>query len=749
MSVIEGFSNGISTDNQRIATETNNPSNTFGDGQNPPGSAEFRRDLAYWKEVLRNAPRAARMKRRARAAAPAGLGRNRGEMGFLELTMAGGPFGARPSPSVDLLTAYARTLRTVCSIESVVIDRWFTQRSDVRAAYAVGPLDSFFPVVLPALNLPDAALTGMVERADRLGHAHRGIDTPALQGLLNDQLRQQGVALQQFGFAFIDTQEVSALSLLDNPLAAVPATPHEIQCAAVLQGAELRVRLAVDLEIVSRDVVDAIARVLIRELNAQIDAHDSVRIESTQWSTRAWPDLPSVEDAASETTVVHNLPNAEREIPVTSTQSALLYFQEHPDATPYARAAFSGSKAWIVHPAMDMDRLNRCVEQIRTRHEVMRLRFVRTDPGYGAYLERVPSEIVHIEEVADQAEALQRAKVLSKQWIGIDEPMFRVTLVRFPGGDLIFAMGHHLVTDGYSIGLFLEETISAYLGLPLPEMHMDIDRFIREYDHVGKPGSIERRDAFLRNLFADPPPLPNIGRKAKGLRPNVDIVNCATGMEAALMLPPEQEAVINANAKAAGASPMAMLVGAFAQTIGSLGGVDDLIIQVPAALRHSYRLENYANFVASDVPVRLRLAESRNLAQLAATVSESVNAAMEFAPFMDSNYFGDLHDEVVSKGSYTSLFVAGDRTVERWMRQTASAALQDVFAANQIDLGMFKVTPVPDLRDERPAINELDLRRFAVADGLRLTVEYDTLGFTADEADAILREIVARLMQPN
>src|SRR5690606_2823674 len=108
-------------------------------------------------------------------------------------------------------------------------------------------------------------------------------------------------------------------------------------------------------------------------------------------------------------------------------------------------------------------------------------------------------------------------------------------------------------------------------------------------------------------------PLPNIGRKAKGLRPNVDIVNCATGMEAALMLPPEQEAAINANARAAGVSPMAMLVGAFAQTIGSLGGVDDLIIQVPAALRHSYRLENYANFVASDVPVRLRLAESPNL----------------------------------------------------------------------------------------------------------------------------------------
>ena len=712
-----------------------------------PGSVQYRCDLAYWRQVLRSAPCAAPLEHRRRALSPAGLGRNRGEMGFLDAAIAGASLHERPNPGADLMTAFVRTLRTHYALDSLVLDRWFTDRGEERA-YALGPLDSFYPVVLPSVQLPDEALAAAIERSDRLGHAHRGLDTPALLNLLKDDLRRCGIALQQFGFAFIDTRDVPVFTLLGSPLDAVPATPHEIQCAAALDNAELRVRLAVDLEIVSKSDAEAAFALLLAELAKQIGLAERLEPLCMGWTTRTWPRIALSEEAAPEPAATLNIANAEREIPVTSTQSALLRFQDHPDATPYARSAFSGSKAWIVHPAMDLDRLNRSAEKIRERHEVMRLRFFRNDPGYGAYLEREPSQIVFTEQADSEAEALQRAKVLAAQWIDIDEAMFRITLIRSPGGDLIFAMGHHLVTDGYSIGLFLEETISAYLGLPLPEIRMDIDRYIREYDHVGKPGSFERRDAYLRNLFADPPPLPQIGRKAKGLRPNVDIVDCAAGLEAALMLPPDQEAVINAHARAAGVSPMAMLVGAFAQTIGTLGGVDDLIIQVPAGLRHSYRLENYANFVASDVPVRLRLADAANLAHLAATVSESVNAAMEFAPFMDSNYFGDLHDEVVAQGSYTSLFVAGDRTVERWMRQTASAALQDVFATDQIDLGMFKVTPVPDLRDARPAISELDLRRFAVGAGLRLTIEYDTLGYTADEADGILQDIVSRLMLP-
>ena len=64
--------------------------------------------------------------------------------------------------------------------------------------------------------------------------------------------------------------------------------------------------------------------------------------------------------------------------------------------------------------------------------------------------------------------------------------------------------------------------------------------------------------------------------------------------------------------------------------------MNDMVLQIPAALRHDRRLENYVNFVASDVPVRVRLSRFETLEALAVSLGEGVDEALQFAPFMDS-----------------------------------------------------------------------------------------------------------------
>jgi hypothetical protein len=211
------------------------------------------------------------------------------------------------------------------------------------------------------------------------------------------------------------------------------------------------------------------------------------------------------------------------------------------------------------------------------------------------------------------------------------------------------------------------------------------------------------------------------------------------------LLPADQQAAVRKRARAAGTTETAMVMAAFARTIGARGGVDDLVLQIPAALRHDRRLENYVNFVASDVPVRVRLSRFETLEALAVSLGEGVDEAIQFAPFMDSNYFGGVHDDVVAKGSYTSLFVVGTQTVERWTQATQSAPLQRANATGELDLGMFKVTPLPDMRREKPRTSELDLRTYPTGNGLGLFMTYDLLGYDEAEAHDILREVIERL----
>lgn len=713
-----------------------------------PGSSEYRRDLAYWKEILHYAPAIVPIPGRSRAASPAGMGSNRGRVGLLEITLPAAAFAPKSELlAARFLTAYAKTLANRFSRRSLVVDRWYSERGEGTPNGLIGPLDGSYPVVLRAMDEPGYDLLRKVERADANGHAHRSMDTSSLGLALEEDLRVRHISLRQFGFAFLDGSQVTALAALVHPLDAIAASAHEIQLSAAVSEAAVVCRLTVDLDVVEEATARLLLDEFLGELSSQLETSGPLVPEAMLWRVREWSGQPSA-SVNVERSLLDGVPNVEREIAVTSTQLGLLRFQEHPDATAHARAAFLVSKEFKIRPQMDAERLRRAIETIMARHEVMRTRFFRKGAGYGAYLERTPTEFFRVEQVADEAEAMERATELAQERIDIEAPMFRVTVIRFGSEcDLIVAKAHHLVVDGYSLGLIVEETVKAYLGLPLDPVEMSIDRFIRDFDHVGKPGSFERRDAFLRKVFAEPlPDIPNLGRKAKGRRTNVNLVDCSLGEGVTLSIPGDQQDMLRKRARAAGTTETAMIIAAFAHTIGVRGGVDDMVLQIPAALRHDRRLENYVNFVASDVPVRVRLSRYETLEALAVSIGEGIDEAIQFAPFMDSNYFGDVHDDVVAKGSYTSLFVVGTQTVERWTQATQSAPLQRANATGELDLGMFKVTPLPDMRREKPRTSELDLRTYPSGTGLGLFMTYDLLGYDDAEAHDILREVIERLV---
>ncbi|MBZ9674330.1 type I polyketide synthase [Mesorhizobium sp. ES1-1] len=713
--------------------------------QAEPGSPGHRRDTAYWKEILHNAPTIVSIPGRRRAAAPAGMGSNRGRIGILEATLStGNPAGVpRPAGAV-FAAAYAKALASHFCVDALILDKWFSERGDTGTDGLIGPLESSYPIVLRT----DDARSGLlrqIELADGNGRTHRQMDTASIELAFEEDLRRRHIDLRQFGFALLDHN--SASSTEAPGFDAVPVGAHEVHLAVLVRDADLRIQLSVDFDVLDETAAERLVETYVRELGELLAGSAHAGLEDARWKQGDWfaGHQPPIQGRSSP---LGGIANVEREIPVTSTQSALLWFQDHPEATPLARIAFTVSKELKIRPQMDVDRLKKAIEVVMTRHDVMRTRFFPKGDRYGAYLERRPTDFFSVEHAADEADAMQRASELAQESIDIASPMFRITLIRFGAEcDIIIAKGHHLVLDGYSLGLILEESVKAYLGLPLDPVHINIDQFIRDFDHVGRPGSFEGRDVFLRKIFAEPlPEIPNLGRKAKGHRPNVDLVDCSLGAEVSLSIPRRQREILQRRAKDAGTTEVAMVIAAFAQMVAARGGVDDMILQVPSALRHDRRLENYVNFVASDLPVRVRPPAFKTLEALAAAIRDQVDEATQFAPFMDANYFGELHDEVVAKGSYTALFVVGSRTVDKWTRGTQSAALQRSNATGELDLGMFKVTPLPDMRRERPCISEMDFRSFPTKDGLGLALTFDTMGYDHAEADDILRDVAERLL---
>lgn len=709
-----------------------------------PGGSETevktRADLAYWKEVLRDAPTRVQLHGRRRAWAPVELGRNRGTCGIAFAHLS--KFSAyQPEPvGQALLPAFVKALAECFGVGSIVLDNWFTFRDDTRVN-TVTSGDSFFPLILPQITCEDSQLVEVIERRLSEVRKHRTVDTTTLERELNELLSGREVDLRQFGFAWLGPDCAASGEEAQSRLDAVPVTPQELQLAATCDSSGLHLRLAVDLDVfgeaTARQVLEATVANLQRLL--AMLPEDNV-ISEVEWQVRQWADLPTAEPALEEPSQFDGVPNFDREAPLTVTHKYFINITENPASSDLTRSVFTISKEFLIRPQMDLRRLQAAVMTVIGRHDALRTRFMQSPEGkWLAYLEKnqQPEDFVFIEEVLDEATARDRAKTISQQTIEVAERPLQVHILRFGDeGDLIVSKAHHIVVDGYSLGLILEEVVKAFIGLPLSPVGITTEQYYDEFYFTAEKA--EERARYIRELFYDPPPVPKLGRAAKGLKPNHYGVDAGIACFDNQILDAEQYERLKMASQEAGCTVSQLIIAAFGKAICKFGDVDEVIMAVPHSGRHDRRLENYVNCVASSIPIRVRASEECDLAQVARDVADGLDRGLAMALNIT---FLPLHDELVAQGSYTALFMAGEVTTGKWVRDSTSAPLQRPNAEGEADMGMYRITNLPAQRGVAPAMMEMVLRSYPTDSGLGIFFSYDTLGMSAEEASEFLRYV--------
>lgn len=701
-----------------------------------------RRDLAFWREILSRAPALANIPGRRRVTAPTGLGCNRGDMGFLRITLHG---GAVASPN-SLLAAFIATLEEAYSLDSIVIDHWNSKCGTEQVGGLLVPIGSFTPVVLTTVDMSAADRLKWVALATAQANAHRSYDTSELEHVFCDFLRSRKIALRQFGFVYIDAEQSAHLSALASPLDAIVETPHEIQLALTVSNEDLQLRLGVDLDVLGEVQAQRLFGLLLEKWR-ETSGLPECRLGEQTWRVRQWPKIEIVEPMKSQKGAPSQ--NVEREIPVTTEQLVVLREADTPGISEISLSNRMITKEFIARPSLDKRRLTRAINVLVRRHEAMRTRFFRKDEGYGAYLEREPSKILFFEQAKDEVEALRRGSEVAQHVISLMDPLFRVTVIEFGNeGDLIIAAAHHGITDGHSVGLILEELFRAYLGMDLPKIEMDIETYFREYDFQAKPESKDLRDNFLGALFANPPPIPDIGRKSVEIWAHDNVLKYGRRGSLTHLISPDQRSSLQERAKLVGATESSMVSAAFASMLAERGRVDEVILAVASSQRTSRYLKYYVNCLTTNLPVRVRPSAYGRLDDLAAAIKQGIEAASVHRTFLDAYSFGEFRDVVLAKGSYMTLFLTGEVAPGNWSSGSLSAPIQRFDATGEIDLGSMKLDLSPGIVLEHTTTKALDVRSFKTHDSLGIALAYDTLGFDYDEAEAFLADVVARLNLP-
>ncbi|MFJ4655103.1 amino acid adenylation domain-containing protein [Nocardia sp. NPDC088792] len=214
----------------------------------------------------------------------------------------------------------------------------------------------------------------------------------------------------------------------------------------------------------------------------------------------------------------HTIPRRERSgaVPLSAAQQRLWFLEQ---LFP-GRATYTMPLALRLSGPLDVQALREALAAVIDRHDALRTSIELRDG--------LPVQVVHPAgevrmTVVDSAEldsqrpeqdAVARAEAFARTVFDLSGPLFQVLLVRLSATESIFAVAmHHIVSDGWSLGVFATELMTAYgalttgrpLALPeLPVQYGDYAAWL----HERTTGDAFDRDLdYWRHILGDEPPL--------------------------------------------------------------------------------------------------------------------------------------------------------------------------------------------------------------------------------------------------
>ncbi|OIK26878.1 non-ribosomal peptide synthetase [Streptomyces malaysiense] len=279
------------------------------------------------------------------------------------------------------------------------------------------------------------------------------------------------------------------------------------------------------------------------------------------------------------------------------------------------------------------DLLAGAVASVGRRHENLRTRFVEVD---GRVDRQVDDEFtVPVEELAYDAESdgdfgpFVRAAATREGRVvfGLaDAPPVRFLHASDANArHAVVLIAHHLLLDGWSVGLLLRELFDAYdhPGRPLapaPGFQCLLDH----QEELSGSGAWDREGAFWEGHLGGAPAVLELPSDLR--RP---ALQDPSGTRTPFDLGAETSAGITARARECGVTPFALLLGGYALALGRHTGARRLLIGVPLAGRTTPELRELVAVTGNLVPVRIDIDDDRGIGDYLRAVQRSLALSLE------------------------------------------------------------------------------------------------------------------------
>jgi amino acid adenylation domain-containing protein len=389
-----------------------------------------------------------------------------------------------------------------------------------------------------------------------------------------------------------------------------------------------------------------------------------------------------------------------------------------------------------LHAALDAAVLQRALDALAARHEVLRTTF----PAVGgrpvqrvAAALRVPLEVHDLRELPEREERAQRLAAAQAQlpFELAAGPLVRAALIRLGAADELLVLAlHHIVCDGWSTSAVLlkelSELYSAYeLGIEprLPELPIQYADFAAWQRRWLAGEMLERQLGYWRDRLAD---LPVLDLPTDRPRPAVPTFR---GAEEEVAMPAWLTDALRALGRREGCTLFMVLLAAFQVLLARYSGQDDIVVGAPVAGRTRPETEGLVGFFVNTLVLRGDLSADPSFRALLARTREAALGAY-------------AHQDVPFELLVEAL--QPDRDLSRNPLFQVGFALQNAPSGNGAAPGATG-GPAALSPDRGSAIFDLALHLSEVRDGLAGRIEYSTDLFDAATVGRLARHVVTLL----
>ncbi|MBV6715103.1 non-ribosomal peptide synthetase [Paenibacillus chitinolyticus] len=338
---------------------------------------------------------------------------------------------------------------------------------------------------------------------------------------------------------------------------------------------------------------------------------------------------------SEESAFVDIEPVGEKEYhPVSPAQKRLLIIDRLGDA----ESAYNMCAALEMTGPLDRERLDEAFRTMIGRHESLRTSFAVIDgapvqrihktldfrvsyrelDSDGHHEARAEAATALVSELTEEAEAVSGGvQVGAKQPDSVLEsligpfirpfnleqaPLIRAELIKLEEGrHLLLADMHHIITDGISIEVFVEEFSRLYAGETLPPLRIQYKDFTAWQNGQIAQGAAEKQAAYWKELFGGGEDVPVLDMPADYIRPAIksfegDSLSCEidSGLTADLHRLCAQT----------GTTLYMVLLAAFNTLLHRYTGQEDIVVGSPVAGRPHPDLETMLGMFVNTLPMR-------------------------------------------------------------------------------------------------------------------------------------------------